>query len=200
MKGSTNQLTVSYEQALWKKFQQEGDEKSLSTIYSLYFDQLYKYGLRFTADSRVVEDCIQELFIKIIRNRQKLSIPESLKNYLFKAFRVYIFDKVESLKKFRCTEINEEADFHLEPHRESSLILNEEATDRHRQLQSALQKLTPRQREAIYLKYAEGFSYPEIAEMLSLTQKGAYKLVGRAIQVLRASVVQVSVLYGFWFW
>ena len=52
-------------------------------------------------------------------------------------------------------------------------------------MQNALDQLTPRQREAIFLKYQEGFSYPEIAEMMTLTQKATYKLVGRGIGVLR---------------
>ncbi|MNY66103.1 RNA polymerase sigma factor [compost metagenome] len=50
----------------------------------------------------------------------------------------------------------------------------------------ALQKLTDRQREVIYLRYYEEFSYPEIAEIMGLTLKGTYKLMGRAIETLRS--------------
>ncbi|HEX7845955.1 MAG TPA: sigma-70 family RNA polymerase sigma factor [Chitinophagaceae bacterium] len=194
--GSSIAQAVSPEQALWKNFQ-EGNDKALADIYSLYFDQLYNYGFRFTHDVTLVEDCIQELFIKLIRNKQNLSLPGSVKNYLFKAFRSYLFDKMEKLKKYPSQEIHESLEFDMEPHRESAIIQGEEQEARNEQLKTALEQLTPRHREAIFLKYEEGFSYPEIAEMLSLTQKAAYKLVGRAIQTLRSVTIQGFVLYGF---
>ncbi len=190
--GSAIKPPVSAEQELWKHFQQ-GDEKALATIYSLYFDHLYGYGFRFTHDATLVEDCIQELFIKLIRNKQNLSLPDSVKNYLFKAFRSYLFDKLGKLKKHSVQEIQESQDFELESYRESLIIKNEELGEKQGKLGKALKELTPRQREAIFLKYHEGFSYPEIAEMMKLTQKAAYKLVGRAIQVLRSAVAS-----GFW--
>lgn len=198
MKGSSDQLSASNEQELWKKFQLEGDEKSLSVIYSRYFDQLYHYGSRFTTDNTIVEDCIQELFIKLIRNRQNLSVPASVKNYLFKAFRSFIFDKMESQKKYKTGEINEMTGFELEPSAEPGIFSQEEPTERQKKLQHAMQQLTARQREAIYLKYAAGFSYPEIAAMLSLTQKATYKLVARAIGTLRSAIVEVLVICSLW--
>lgn len=186
--GSTIQQTVSYEQGLWKRFQQ-GDENAIASIYSIYFDHLYKYGYKFTSDGTLVEDCIQELFIKIIRNSHNLATPDSVKNYLFKCLRSSLFDKMEKIKKYPVNEIQESMNFDLEPHRESEIIQREEQSAQQEKLKAALAQLTPRQREAIFLKYEEGFSYPEIAEMLSLTQKAAYKLVARAILTLRSETM-----------
>lgn len=184
---------LSYEQELWKKFQQ-GDLQALSTIYSIYFDQLYNYGSRFSNNNTLVEDCIQELFIKLIRNKANLSLPESLKSYLFKSLRSSIFDHLERLNKYPSGEINDSVEFDLVPHVETQIISGEEAMERSEKLTLALQKLTPRQREALYLKYQEGLSYPEIAAMLSLTQKATYKLVGRAVQALRSMSFSVIIL------
>jgi RNA polymerase sigma factor (sigma-70 family) len=185
IEGSIIHEAVSYEQGLWRRFQQ-GDENAIASIYSIHFDNLYKYGYKFTRDNALIEDCIQELFIKIIRNRSNLSVPDSVKNYLFKALRSYIFDKMEKLKKYPTKELEESVNFDLEPDRETEIVRGEEASAQQEKLKAALEQLTPRQREAIFLKYEEGFSYPEIAEMLSLTQKAAYKLVARAIQALRS--------------
>lgn len=176
--------TTSFEQELWKSYQ-KGDDRALSSIYSIYFDHLYNYGFRFTRDATLIEDCIQELFIKLIRNRQNLSLPVSVKAYLFRSFRSYIVDKIEQLRKRPLAEMNEMVDFNLELNQEATLISTEEADELQEKMKTALEQLTPRQREAIFLKYQEGLSYPEIAAMLSLTQKATYKLVGRAIQTLR---------------
>ena len=177
--------TVSYEQQLWQMFQQ-GDEKALSSIYSIYFDQLYNYGSRFTKNNALVEDCIQELFIKLIRNKLNLALPDSVKNYLFKALRSIIFDHLERLNKYPPAEINDAVEFELETRVEDRISPREEEAARSEKLTAALRQLTPRQREAIFLRYHEGLSYPEIAEMLELSQKAAYKLIGRAIQALRS--------------
>jgi RNA polymerase sigma factor (sigma-70 family) len=182
---SESQPVLSDQSICWQSFQQ-GNDAALATIYSIYFDHLYNYGLKFTHDISLVEDCIQELFIKLMRNRQNLALPASVKNYLFKALRSQIYDELEKLKKRPLKELQESAGFELELHRVSDSVDDED--ERHQKLQAALAQLTPRQREVIFLKYQEGFSYPEIAEILSLTQKATYKLVGRAIQTLRSNI------------
>ncbi|HEX2628496.1 MAG TPA: RNA polymerase sigma factor [Chitinophagaceae bacterium] len=179
-------MNESKELQLWKSFQL-GDEKALADLYSIYFTTLYNYGFKFSRDAGFVEDCIQELFIKLIRNKKNLSLPVSVKTYLFKALRSVMFDKWEQAKKHISQELNETTDFDLAFQQESALVSSEDIAQQQRKLEAALQQLTPRQREAIFLKYQEGFSYPEIAEMLSLTQKATYKLIARAVQALRAA-------------
>ncbi len=104
-----------------------------------------------------------------------------------------MYDKLEKDRKHSSIEISESMEFGLEPDHEVKLINYEDQANRREKLNEAMKSLTPRQREAIFLKYEEGFSYPEIAELLGLTQKAAYKLIGRAIQTLRSATMQGSV-------
>ena len=187
---SESQPVFSDEHQLWQNYQR-GDDAALASIYSTYFHHLYNYGFKFTHDSLLVEDCIQELFIKLMRNRRNLATPASVKNYLFKAFRSQLFDELEKLKKKPVDELQESTAFDLDLQHHTDAE-NEELIDRHQKMQSAIAALTPRQREVIFLKYQEGFSYPEIAEILSLTPKATYKLVGRAIQTLRSNIFSNS--------
>ncbi|MEO8820117.1 MAG: RNA polymerase sigma factor [Ginsengibacter sp.] len=55
-------------------------------------------------------------------------------------------------------------------------------------LSSALSALTPRQREVLFLRYNEGFSYQEVAEMMGLTTKATYKLMARAIEAIKEQI------------
>jgi RNA polymerase sigma factor (sigma-70 family) len=48
-----------------------------------------------------------------------------------------------------------------------------------------MDQLTPRQREVIYLRFFEELSYEEIAGMLDISVKGAYKLSYRALDALK---------------
>ena len=65
------------------------------------------------------------------------------------------------------------------------LINKEERTKLMNRIEKMLQCLTPRQREAIYLRYMQELSYEEIAEMLHITEKGSRKLVSRAMIELK---------------
>ena len=48
-----------------------------------------------------------------------------------------------------------------------------------------LNSLTDRQREIIYLRYVQGYDYPQIAELLQISVHGCRKLVSKAILSLR---------------
>ncbi len=186
-KSSDSQRVLPDEQDLWQKFQ-HGDDTALAAIYSIYFDHLYNYGFKFTHDVSLVEDCIQELFIKLLKTRQNLAAPSSIRNYLFKAYRSRIFDELEKIKKQPVDELQESTGFELALQPPPALTRDLPDDERYQKLQAALAKLTPRQKEVIFLRYQEGFSYPEIAEILSLTPKATYKLVGRAIQTLKTNI------------
>lgn len=73
--------------------------------------------------------------------------------------------------------------FHVTP--ESIYIQREETAIQAHQLMHAINQLSARQKEIIYLKYFEDLDYPEIAEIMSITVKGAYKLSARAIDSLK---------------
>jgi RNA polymerase sigma factor (sigma-70 family) len=84
--------------------------------------------------------------------------------------------------------------FQIDLSPEQKMIDTEEAILLKRKLATAMESLTPRQREAIFLKFTEGFSYPQISEMMELTTKGTYKLMARAIDALKQNMHQVSLL------
>jgi len=49
----------------------------------------------------------------------------------------------------------------------------------------ALNQLTPRQKEVIYLRYFEELDYEEIATIMDITIKATYKLRARGLDILR---------------
>ncbi|MEO7044561.1 MAG: sigma-70 family RNA polymerase sigma factor [Ferruginibacter sp.] len=172
------------ESTLWQNFL-EGDVACLEKIYLLYFDDLYAYGNKLFRDIAFTEDVIQDLFVKLINNRQNLSPTTSLKYYLFRAFKSLALDKLKVKKRFQYSEQEENKAFSLELNPENRLIEKEQYEAIKLKLSAAIEMLTPRQREAIFLKYTEGFSYAEVTSMLALTPKATYKLMARAIQSLK---------------
>ena len=181
------------DQQLWQSFL-DGDDQSLEEIYRKFFDDLYRYGKKWLSDAFLTEDVIQDLFIKLIRNRKNLSSVTSIKYYLFKAFRSIALDKLRSEGKVNLENDLSSENFPLYITPEHLYIEKEEFEAIRQKLSKAINQLTPRQREAIFLKYIEGFSYSEVSEMMDLSVKGTYKLMARAVEALK-SQIPLSILY-----
>jgi RNA polymerase sigma factor (sigma-70 family) len=180
------QLTVldSYR---WRRFQ-SGDPAAFSELYNRFFTPLFNYGYRFTSEAFLIEDAIQDLFLRLWKNRKTLQCPAHVSHYLFKAFRHHIVDKI-TCRDYReplLPDIGDEDLVHSS--REAEWVQNECREELCSRVYDGLMQLTPHQREAILLRYYKEKSYPEIADQFNLTQKGAYKLVGRAIAALRKSL------------
>jgi RNA polymerase sigma factor (sigma-70 family) len=173
---------------IWIAFKQ-GNRSAFDHIFLKYSRLLYAYGVRFTKDKQLIEDCIQDMFVELWHRRENVSETTSIKFYLLKSLRRRI---VRSLSQSKAAEkrsweyINDEdnVDFSCE------LIWISEEMDlaRKKQLQDAVAQLSTRQKEAVYLRYYEMMSYEAIALVMEITVASAYTLIGRAIADLRKFV------------
>ncbi|SEN99950.1 RNA polymerase sigma factor, sigma-70 family [bacterium A37T11] len=163
----------------------EGDEKTFEHVYLSFHDALYNYGKRYTSDTELIEDAIQDLFLRIWKNRKNLRQPPSLKNYLYKGFRNHLSDKLKAGNRYVLNKPEEGPEFEFILSAEHIIINNEQKEQLSKRLAVAIATLTARQREAIFLRFYEEFSYQEVATILDLSVKDTYKLMGRAIDALR---------------
>ncbi len=163
----------------------KGDDKAMAILYKLYANKLYNYGSKFTNDQDLIKECIQELFVTLWTRRAFLSEPPSVRNYVFKAFRLSLFKKAHMLQKQVRYKETEHYTFHASISIEEEIISGEDNAALQSRLQATLEQLTARQREAIFLKFYEGLNYEEIAEVMDISVKGAYKVMARAIDALK---------------
>ena len=56
---------------LWKKFL-KGDKEALSLIFRIYFDDLFSYGMKLSNSAEIVEDSMQDMFMKLWKNRSNI--------------------------------------------------------------------------------------------------------------------------------
>ena len=174
----------SDERMLWTRFL-KGDNQVLSLIYLQYSNALFDYGCRFTVDKDLVKDCIQEVFCTLIRTRKNLSETDNVHLYLLKSLkRRIIRDMKNASSKPRL--LNDQ-DYSFDLHWSESLDdqLNELDEEKRQLLASAMQSLTDRQKEAIYLRFNRGLEYEEISFLLSLNYQSSRALIHRAIEKLR---------------
>ncbi len=171
-------MSIFNERECWTKFT-GGDKKAFEALYHEYYDTLISYGLRLKNDIHLVEETLQDLFIKLWQNRQNLNRPSSLTHYLLKSLRNALYNKSKSLPKELY--VGDEQDIlHFELH------LPKEGSDYPQKiLKQLMDGLTARQKEAVYLFYLEGLSYQEIADLLKINIGGTYKLMYRALEKMK---------------
>lgn len=169
----------------WNAFR-GGDRHSFSLIYEKYFDALYNYGGKFSRDSEFVEDCIQDLFVKLWQNRDNISETPSVKNYLYKSLRNTIYSRLNKVENLDIDDESiSELDFNLEISPEAFVIESENSQQMKVKLERALENLTNRQREAVFLRFFEELTYEEVARLMQITIKALYKIIARALENLR---------------
>lgn len=181
---------------LWDQFR-AGELTAFTELYNTYVQTLYNYGKRFTFDKTLVEDCIQDLFIELWNKRDHLGNTDSPKSYLIKSLRNRLLRRLTREHKYTLNHLFEEYDFEVELSPEFSLINEQSSIEQRAQLQQALQQLTKRQREVIFLKFYENLSYEEIATLMSIELRSVYNLVSKAIDLIKRSLTRLFLLLGF---
>lgn len=161
-----------------------GNQAALKQIYMEYHKGLFQYGMRILLDEEGTRDCIHNLFVKIWTNRKNLKPTDNIKYYLMSALRNEIINYKTKESRYDHNEVNLET-FVLDFNVEAAYIRKEEINEQTKRLAEAMNQLTSRQKEIIYLRYFEELDYDQISEMMDITVKGAYKLSARALDALK---------------
>jgi RNA polymerase sigma factor (sigma-70 family) len=171
---------------LWRAFR-AGDEKALITIFGRFTKLMFNYGYKITGDRELVKDAIQELFIEIWQNRERLRDTDSIKYYLYKSLRRKVV-RIKNRSENRLFRTFSDADnSEVSPSPEYLLIDEQISAERREKVCTMLSKLTRRKKEAIYLRYFEELTCDQIADIMQLSKQGVYNIIHHALMELKRS-------------
>lgn len=189
----SKQVLQQQDGILWNQFR-AGELSAFTELYNTYVQTLYNYGKRFSPDKALIEDSIQDLFIELWNKKDHLSDTDSPKYFLMKSLRNKMLRKLEREHRYILNNLSEDYDFEVELSYEFSLVTEQTSIEQRQQLQQALQQLTKRQREVIFLKFYENLSYEEIAALMSIELRSVYNLVSKAIDVIKRYISRLFLL------
>ncbi len=169
----------------WQRMQ-HGDEAALAQIYQQHVRHLLNYGLRLYGSLSAVEDAVQELFAELWQHRHTLAQPQSVRFYLLKAIRNKLSRQYRRGQPFVSGwDQPPEHPFEVEPSSEQRWIELDVADQQRDRIRAAMNALTPRQREILYLRYFNDLSYEQICDLTGLNYQSARSQVYQALKVLR---------------
>jgi len=171
---------------LWKRLR-EGDRIAFEEIFRRYYQDLYRFAVNFCGSSQLAEDQIQELFLKIWQRRESLADDvQAIRPYLWISLRRELIDEKRRVTRILTHPDHSADEFSLSI--EEFIIRSEGKELQKRHLERAMELLTPRQQEVLFLKYHEGMTYDEIEEIMSISYQAARNYLSQALRTIREEV------------
>lgn len=144
----------------------DGDLDAFNYVYKQYAPKIYIRLIKLVKDTNIAEELLQDVFLKIWRNRSKIDISRgfiSFINHIADNLAIDLFRKVQRDKKLQI-EIWASA-VELYYHTEEYMISKETKQI----LDNAINSLSPRKKEILILNKIQNKSYKEIAEDLNIS-------------------------------
>ena len=156
-------------------------EREYNHCVDQYANGVYRFILKNMQVPEDAQDVVQSAFEKMWKNHQDVKI-ETAKAYLFTVAYNQMIDHIRKNK--RMTLVDEFS--------ESSKIGWSRQTNLKKELDHALQQLTPLQKSLILLKDYEGYSYEEIGKITSLNASQVKVYLHRARLQLKEYIGKIE--------
>lgn len=151
---------------------------------------MYRLALRITLNSQEAEDVVQDVIIRIWKERERFDSGEiaNLEAYAMRAVRNLALDrqalKVNQSKSLDTLSDGAEAIGGTADSPEQDML----RTERLEGIQRLMAQLPEKQRTAMQLRDFEGRSYKDIAEVMQITEDQVKISIYRARQFLKANI------------
>ena len=157
-------------------------EREFHNDYLSLADALYRVAFYILESEAEAEDAVQELYLKLWKNRDALDGIRAPKAYAMTLLRNLCLDRVRQAKRMMKREIPEDIGRGFDP---------DAAMDQKERLEkvlAAVKSLPDRQREVLVLHTIQGLSYEEISAKTGINYLNLRVLLSRARQTLKNSI------------
>lgn len=155
-----------------------------------HIDALYGYALTLTRDKTEAEDLVQETYLRAVKAANRPAPEENLKAWLFVIMRNAWFNIARHNQNGRRLfefEIDDQPGVVATDAMSNPYVVYLRKLERE-QVRAAIEKLPDAYREIVVLRDLEGFSYQEIATVLSCPAGTVMSRLGRAREKLREAL------------
>ncbi len=165
-----------------------GDSTAFEEIFSRYKNRIYNYAYRFLGNEAYAEEIVQELFFKVIKQRDKYEPRAKLSTWLYTMARNLCIDKLKrrSVRKSISQQAEKNLpDFGVIPKTRP----NQEDLFHRQQLQAILQqavsRLSPEQREVFLMRTKLTLPFVEMADILGVPESTLKSRMCYALKKIR---------------
>jgi RNA polymerase sigma-70 factor (ECF subfamily) len=150
------------------------DEDAFRLFYERTSRAVWAYLSRATGDPRQADDLLQDTYYRFLRATSAPTDEAHRRNYLFRIATNLVHD-TRRRPRIDAVQMHEGLE-----HADPTQLDNADGAARRVDLSRAMARLKPREREMLWLAYAQGSSHKEIADILGLQTSSIKLLLFRA--------------------
>lgn len=150
--------------------------------------KLYRYAYRFLEDPEQSQDAVQDVFIKLWNQRERMAEIENLEAFAVRITRNHCLDVIKSrrtvsmdVNDYFKDRISDESDPEKELYKSDSMV----------RLRKIVEDLTEPHRSVIRMRDMEGYSNEEIGEVLGLSEGNVRVVLSRARKKVREGLEKI---------
>jgi len=180
---------MNADQKLLFRLTAEGDEKAFSALFNLFLPKLYPSMIKLAKSGSAVQEIIQETFIQVWLNRDKLSEMENPGGWIFRVASNKCYDYL----RMRALSDRLFVTAGAEPEATNTTHEWLDSKDLKRLIGLAVNNL-PEQRKKVYqMSRNQGMSIPEIAAVLQLSPNTVKNALVASLRFIREFLVKHGV-------
>ncbi len=165
----------------------KGDKAEFESLFRSFYVSLVRYAKTLIKDQDTAEEVVQELFVRLWQEREKINIESSLNAYLFRSVHnrcLHYIDHRKVVERHAEDMSGRQQQTDEDPYE----ILHYK--DRQERIARILEILPERCGVIFCMSRFEGLKYNEIAEKLSVSVKTVEASMGRALKEFRKELTE----------
>lgn len=160
---------------------QRGEEAAFRELFESHKDKVYSIALRYAGDPAAAMDITQDTFLKLMDRIGQFRGESSFDSWLYRLVVNSCLDYRRRQKRW-MPMVEEFFDTFRAP--QATALQDLMKDERQQQVQDVVARLAPEHRVVVVLRYTEGLSYEEIAEILNCSRGTVASRLNRAHKVL----------------
>ncbi|MGE7591093.1 RNA polymerase sigma factor [Peribacillus sp. NPDC101480] len=154
---------------------QKGDDTAFLKLFQQYEEDIYRMAYVYVKNESDALDVVQEVAYRSFKKIETLKNPEYFKTWLIKIAITCSIDLVRKNKNV----------VQLKPEYDECISFEDEDIPLSITLQELLDQLNEDEKSIVILKFYEGYSFKEIADLLNMPIGSAKSVLYRALGKLR---------------
>ena len=159
--------------------------KEFTAIYEAEADAIFRFCLVKVSDRELALDLTQETFSRLWQTLEKGTAMKNTRAFLFAVVNHLIIDWYRRKKAVSYERDEDGGGEPIEPADESTRFADLEMGAEGRFLLRKINELHPSYREAVYLRYVEGLSPPDIGAALGISSNAVSVRINRGLEELK---------------
>lgn len=166
----------------WSHGLRNSDTRVFEELFDSTYDALYRYAQYITHDAAASSDILQDVYLKLWQVRDTIDPARSLRAFMYQMVRNYALNHERQKKRHATEAIDADHPSVGFDNRNDEQLDADSLGDR---INSWIDDMPERRREAFMLSRFEGLSHEEIAALMDLAPKTVNNHIVLALQHIR---------------